>query len=164
LVVAAPVDELFAGDVMAITAAAPFTVTVAGFDAPAALLHTTVIVFAPATIGTETEVESAALPFTVQVVPAAIALEPLTVNTTLIGDEGLLLVPVAGVVMATTGTFCLTTVIWVCAGPNALVQISVIVLLPIVGSATELVVALVDAAPFSVQVVPAGIDAEPLTL
>jgi hypothetical protein len=73
-------------------------------------------------------------------------------------------VPSAGEVIATTGTEPRLTV--TVAGvlvPNSLEQETVIVLAPVL-RATLLVVALEVAVPFTVQVVPPGIEAEPLTV
>lgn len=71
--------------------------------------------------------------------------------------------PVAGDVIVTTGAVPRLTVIAWLSEPNALVQATVIAFAP-VASATELVVGVVDDAPFTVQVVPAGIVVEPLTV
>ena len=79
-------------------------------------------------------------------------------------EADVVLVLLAGEVIAITGTAPRFTV--TVAGvlvPNALVQDTVMVFAPLL-RATELVVALVDEAPLTVQVVPLGIEAAPLTV
>ena len=78
--------------------------------------------------------------------------------------ETVLVEPLAGAVIAATGVLPrLTVTVAAVEAPNALLQITLIELAPS-ESATELVVALVLLAPFTVQVLPAGIDAAPLTV
>jgi hypothetical protein len=71
--------------------------------------------------------------------------------------------PSAGVVIAMTGAFPRLTVAELESLPNAFVQATVIELAPMASEAL-LVVALPDADPLTVQVVPAGIDAAPSTV
>ena len=76
----------------------------------------------------------------------------------------MVLVLLAGAVIATVGTPPRLTVTGVDVPvPNALVQATVMVFAPTF-RLTELVVALPEAAPLTVQVVPAGIEAAPLTV
>jgi hypothetical protein len=81
----------------------------------------------------------------------------------LIGVVVLLLL-FAGDVIAATGVFPrLTVTVAALDGPNTLVQATEIVFAPS-ARATELVDVLVDAVPFTVQVVPDGIEVPPLTV
>ena len=69
-----------AGEVIATVGTIPLTVAVAVLPAPKALVHWTLIVLEPATIGREFVVALVELvPFTVQVVPAGIVVLPSTV-------------------------------------------------------------------------------------
>jgi hypothetical protein len=151
------VFELLAGEVIATVRAMPVTVIVLVSE-PNTLEQVTVMVLLPATKATDAG-DDAALPLTVQLIVP----EPVALKATLIGVDALL-EPVAGELIVVTGA--LPRITWTTAwpGPNELVQMIVIVLLPIVGSATELVVALVDDTPLIVQVVPPGIVAAPLTV
>jgi len=75
-----------------------------------------------------------------------------------------LLDPSAGeVIAATGGTPRLTFTVAVFEAPNALLQITLIGLAPS-DSATLFVDGVVDATPFTVQVVPAGIVVAPSTV
>jgi hypothetical protein len=163
LVVEAEVFELLAGAVIAAVGTTPLTVIASEFE-PNAFEQATVIVFAPATSGTELVFGVVvAEPLIVQVVPPGIVVAPSTVYVTLIGVVVLLLL-LAGDVIATTGGLPRTTVtVCVADAPNALVQTTGMLFVPST-SETELVVALVDDAPLTVQVVPAGIDAAPFTV
>ena len=77
--------------------------------------------------------------------------------------ETVLVDPLAGELIATVGTARPVPETVVVVGPNALVQTTGMVNGPD-GTVKAFVVALVDATPFTVQVVPAGIDAAPLTV
>jgi len=153
---------LFAGVVIATVRAIPVTVMVL-VSLPNALEQTTVIVLEPATIGTEAG-DAVAVPLTVQVTVAV----PVALNATEIGVAALLL-PVAGELIVVTGATPLFTVIDCVAGAAdemPLLQTTVIVLAPMVGSEAVLLVLRpeVDAVPFTVQVVPAGNVVEPSTV
>jgi len=74
------------------------------------------------------------------------------------------LVLFAGAVITTAGTLPRITLIVAVLGPNALVQVTVTVLLPMVGSETELVPVLLDAPPLTVQAVPTGMVVDPSTV
>jgi hypothetical protein len=153
-----------AGEVIATDGTLP-RLTVTDFvSVPNALEHTTVIVLAPSESETLLLVVlvDAAL-FTVQVVPLGIELPPLTVYTVLI-ELAVVFVPLTGAMIETSGGPPRLTVIGPAEPlPKAFVQLTVIVFAP-TASATELVVVLVDAAPFTVQVVPPGIELQPLTV
>jgi len=69
----------------------------------------------------------------------------------------------AGELIATTGAATPVLENVALVGPNALVQVTVMVKLPL-GTVNALVVALVEAAPLTVQLVPAGIVVPPLTV
>jgi hypothetical protein len=140
------------------------TVTVAVALGPNALVQMTGIVLEPTLSATELVETLVELePFTVQVVPAGIDEAPLTVYTTLVVAAVVLLL-LAGAVIATTGTDPrLTTTDAAALVPNELVQDTGMVFAP-TASATELVAVLVELAPLTVQVVPAGIDDPPLTV
>ena len=71
--------------------------------------------------------------------------------------------PLAGAVIATDGTTPRVTVIEFEPLPKMLAQATTIELAPI-ASAALLVVALLDAAPLTVQLVPPGIAAVPFTV
>jgi len=151
------------GPVSVTVGVTPLTVIVAGVDEPEAFEQTTVMVFAPATSVRELVVGVVvAVPLIVQVVPDGIVLAPLTVYATLIG-ETVLFELLAGDAIATTGTGTPLLEKLALPGPNALVQTTVIVNAPF-GTVKEFVVALLEALPFTVQVVPAGIEATPLTV
>jgi hypothetical protein len=126
-------------------------------------VQTTTIVLEPATSVTEfVLVLVEAAPFTVQVVAAGIVTPPLTVYVTFVGfvAVGALF---AGDVIATTGTLPrLTTTVCV-AEPKELVHVTGIVFAPST-SGTEFVLALAEAAPLTVHVVPAGIAVLPFTV
>lgn len=107
-------------------------------------------------------VEDVPVPLTVQVVSPGIVPEPLIVKLTLTW-VAVVFVPLLGEVTATTGVRPWLTVIECCPDPKALLHATVTVFAPPL-SATELVVAELDAAPATVQVVPPGIVGLPLTV
>jgi len=161
-VVAFVVFELFAGAVIATVRAMPVTVIVLVSE-PKTLEQVTVMVLLPAAIATEAG-DVAAEPLTVQVIVP----EPVALNATLIGVDALL-EPVAGELIVVVGAVPRTTVTDCVAGAAdemPLLQMTVTVLLPIVGSEAVLLVLRpeVDAVPFTVQVVPAGNVVEPSTV
>ena len=161
---AAVVLVLLAGEVIATIGAPPRLTVTAALPLPKALVHATVIVFAPETSAAElVAVLVDAVPLTVHVVPDGIVVVALTVYATL---TGLLvtLALLAGDVIATTGALPRLTMIDTgVLVPNELAQDTEIVFAPKT-SATELVVAVVEAAPLTVQVVPDGIVVAPLTV
>jgi hypothetical protein len=91
---------------------------------------------------------------TVQVVPAGIEADPLTVYAALI-DDAVVLVPLAGAVIATVEATPLTVIEAGLPVPNELAQTTLIVFAPAT-KATELAVGVVELTPLTVQVVPAG--------
>ncbi len=130
---------------------------------PNELVQDTVMVFAPGLSVTLLVVASVvAPPLTVQVVPAGIEASPPTVKATLT-LESVVLVPSAGSVIATAGPLPWLTLTVSVSLPKSFVQLTVIVLAP-GSSETLLVVASVVALPFTVQVVPLGIEAAPSTV
>jgi len=140
--------------------AIPVTVIVLVSE-PNALEQVTVMVLLPELIATEAG-DVAAEPLTVQVIVP----EPVALNATLIGVDALL-DPVAGELIVVTTGFPRFTVIDCVAGAAdemPLLQTTVTVLAPIVGNETVLFCVSVEAAPFTVQVVPAGIVVEPSTV
>jgi hypothetical protein len=164
LVVALEVFVPFAGAVIATVGTLPRLTVISLLSLPKLLEQLTVTVFAPRLSATELVIVLLeALPLTVQVVPPGMVEPPSTVYMTLTELE-VVLVPVGGSVIATTGarprvTLTLTGVL----GPKALVQETVIVLPPS-ESATEFVLVLLDALPLTVQVVPPGMVVLPLTV
>ena len=78
-------------------------------------------------------------------------------------DVAVVFVLFGGVVITTAGVLPEVTLTEALPGPNALVHWTVIVFPPAT-RATLFVLALVDAVPLTVQVVPAGIVVEPLTV
>ena len=162
-VVAAVVLLLLAGDVMLLTGTVPRVTFTAALFEPNAFEQATVIVLLPTARLTElVEVLVELAPLTVQVVPAGIEVPPLTVYAALI-DALVVSVPLAGAVTATVGATPLTVTVAVLPGPNELVHWTLIVFGPAT-IAREFVVAEVELEPFTVQVVPAGIVVEPLTV
>ena len=148
-----------AGVVIATVRAIPVTV-IDFVSVPETSVQATVIVFGPATIGTLAG-DVAVVPLTVQVIGAV----PVAWNATLIGVTAELL-PVAGESIVVT--MPLTRLTETAAVPAAmpLLQLTVIVLAPMVGSEAVLLPLApdVEAAPLTVQVVPAGIVVEPSTV
>src|SRR4051794_2670637 len=146
-----------AGVVITTVRAIPVTVMVLVSE-PNGLVQTTVMVLLPELTGTVAG-DVAAEPLTVQVIVP----EPVALKLTEIGVDALLL-PVAGeLIVVTVGLPRVTTAVEVVAEPNALVHVALMLFAPRT-SETVLVDALDEAAPFTVQVVPAGIDATPLTV
>jgi len=127
---------------------------------PKTLEQATVMVFAPATTGTEAG-DVAAVPLTVQLIVP----EPVALNATLIGDV-VVVDPVAGELMVVTGGVPRFTLTDALVGVTPLLQVTVIVFEPIVGSAAvfALLRPELEATPLTVQVVPAGIVVEPPTV
>jgi len=149
--------KLFTGVVMTTAGATPVTVIDLASE-PNAFEQATVIVFEPATSGTLAG-EVAVVPFTVQVIGGV----PVVDHVTLIG-ETVLVEPVAGELIVTCGAVpSVTFVVAVLDVPSELEHTTLIALAP-TESVTGLVVVLVDAAPLTVQVVPAGIVEPPLTV
>jgi hypothetical protein len=139
-----------------------FTVMTA-VSLPNALLQTTATVFGPSARLTLLDVVLVVeIPLTVQVVPAGIDVDPLTVNTTLVVVVVTKLL-LMGAVITTAGDGTLIFVAVSLPEPNALVQVTTIVKAPGV-IATVFVVGVVETFPLTVQVVPAGIVLEPFTM
>ena len=154
---------LLAGDVIATAGALPRLTVIVALPGPNELVQVTVMVLAPTARATELVLGVVdAVPLTVQVVPDGIVVAPPTVYATLI-DVAVVFVLLAGEVMTTDGMLPKDTVIDALPGPNALVQVTVIVFAPLT-RVTELLVPPVDAAPLTVQVVPDGIAVEPPTV
>ena len=160
----AAVLVLLAGAVMTTTGVLPrFTVMVAGAPVPNELVQDTVMVLAPTARVTEfVEPPVELAPLTVHVVPEATVDEPSTVYATLI-VAAVVFVLLAGDVTTTVGTPPRVTVTEALPEPNAFVQATVIVLMPVV-RLNALVVGLVDAVPLMAQVVPDGIVVAPVTV
>jgi hypothetical protein len=140
---------LFAGDVITTVGTDPRLTVIVAALLPNALVHETLMVFAPVLSATELVVPPLdALPLTVQVVPPAIVAEPSTVYERLI-ELLVVFVLLAGDVMTTAGTTPRLTVIEAESVPYALVQATVMVFAPVF---SETVFGLVDAVPLNVQV------------
>ncbi len=110
------------------------------------MLHTTVIVFGPGTRTTDCGLVPV-MPFTVQVTGPV----PVEVHATDV-DDAVVLVPVAGDVIVTTGCVPRLIVTLALPEPNALVQVTVKAFAPTTSVA---VYGLVAAVPFTVQVIGA---------
>ena len=153
----------FDGAVIATEGTTPRVTATAALPLPKALAQATVIVFAPSASENELTVALEVLePPTVQVVPLGIDAAPSTVKDALTA-VAVVFVPEVGAVIATTGGFPRVTVTESEPLPNMLVQSTTIELAPI-ASAALLVVALAEADPLTLQLVPPGIAAVPFTV
>lgn len=150
----------FAGAVTATVGGFPLNTTTDWESLPRALEQVTVIVFAPSISATLFVVALAVdVPSTLHVVPAGIDPAPSTRKATFTLDA-VVLRPVPGAVTTTDGPEPRTTVTDLESAPNAFEHATAIVFEPI-ASATALEVESVVPAPFTVQLVPAGIEAAP---
>jgi hypothetical protein len=163
LMVVAVVISPSAGAVIATTGATPRVTVTAALLLPKAFVQATVIVFAPSVNANGLAVALEVFdPPTVQVVPPGIDAAPLMVKLTFV-EAAVVFSPSAGAVIATAGGSPRVTVTEPEPVPKLLVQSTTIELAPIASEAL-LVVALPDAEPLTVQLVPPGIDAAPLTV